>query len=40
MQHDTYIYKFTQMLTLRDLAESTVTNYTTYLKNYPYIYLL
>ena len=34
MQYDTYINKFTQMLSLRDLTESTVTNYTFYLKNY------
>ena len=31
---DSYVTKFTDMLTLRDLAESTVNNYTSYLNQY------
>lgn len=34
MQYDTYINKFNQMLSLRDLAEGTVNNYIFYLRNY------
>ncbi len=31
---DDYVAKFTDMLTLRDLADSTVSNYTSYLNQY------
>lgn len=34
MQHDDYINNFTQMLSLRDLTESTISNYVFYLTNY------
>ena len=31
---DNYVTRFNDMLTLRDLAESTVNNYTSYLNQY------
>ena len=31
---DDYVSRFTDMLTLRDLADSTVNNYTSYLNKY------